>query len=43
MMAAWELWEKACIPSLLSGAGTWFGGTGGKGAIELPDNMQNYF
>ena len=43
MMAAWELWEKACIPSLLSGAGTWFGGKEGKGAIELCDNMQNYF
>ena len=25
MMAAWELWEKAMIPSLLSGAGTWMG------------------
>ena len=23
LMAAWELWEKALIPSLLSGAGTW--------------------
>ena len=23
MMAAWELWEKALIPSLLSGSGTW--------------------
>ena len=25
MMAAWELWEKAMIPSLLLGAGTWMG------------------
>ena len=25
MMAAWELWERALIPSLLNGAGTWFG------------------
>ena len=24
-MAAWELWEHALIPSLLSGAGTWLG------------------
>jgi hypothetical protein len=24
MMTAWELWERALIPSLLSGAGTWF-------------------
>ena len=23
MMAAWELWEKALIPSLLHGSGTW--------------------
>ena len=23
MMTAWELWERAMIPSLLSGAGTW--------------------
>ena len=27
MMAAWELWEKAMVPSLLSGAGTWQGAT----------------
>ena len=43
MMAAWELWEKACIPSLLSGAGTWFGGTECKRAVEMCDNIQNYF
>ena len=24
-MAAWELWEKALVPSLLSGAGSWVG------------------
>ena len=24
MMAAWELWEKALIPNLLSGAGTMY-------------------
>ena len=42
-MAAWELWEKALLPSLLSGAGTWFGGTGCKRAIEMCDKMQNYF
>ena len=24
MRAAWDLWEKALIPSLLSGSGTWF-------------------
>ena len=25
MMSAWELWERALVPSLLSGAGTWLG------------------
>ena len=25
MMAAYELWERAMVPSLLSGAGTWMG------------------
>ena len=25
LMPAWELWEKALIPSLLSGFGTWVG------------------
>ena len=25
MMAAWELWERALVPSLLSAAGTWVG------------------
>ena len=25
LMAARELWERALIPSLLSGSGTWFG------------------
>ena len=41
MMAAWEFWEKASIPSLLSGAGTWFGGTECKWAVDMCDN--NYF
>ena len=43
LMAAWELWERALIPSLLSGAGTWFGLKKNKKAIELCDNIQNYF
>ena len=43
MMAAWELWEKALVPSLLSGAGTWFGAGGCKAAIDLCDNVQNFF
>ena len=25
LVAAWELWERALIPSLLAGAGTWLG------------------
>ena len=43
MMAAWELWEKALVPSLLSGAGTWFGPGHCKDAIELCDKIQNFF
>ena len=43
MMAAWELWERAMVPSLLSGAGTWFGLRDNKKVIEMCDNLQNYF
>ena len=43
MMAAWELWERALVPSLLSGAGTWFGLKDNKNVIEMCDNLQNYF
>ena len=43
MMAAWELWERALIPSLLSGAGTWFGMKDSKKVVEICDNIQNYF
>ena len=43
MMAAWELWEKALVPSLLSGAGTWFGSGGCQAAIELCNKVQNFF
>ena len=42
MMAAWELWERALIPSVLSGAGTWFGMKKCKKAIEMFDSLQNY-
>ena len=42
-MAAWELWERALIPSLLSGAGTWFGLKKNKKAIDMCDSLQNYF
>ena len=34
--AAWELWEKALVPSLLSGAGTWIG------EIKETENYCNY-
>ena len=42
MMGAWELWEKALVPKLLSGAGTWFGGEC-KEAIKICDDLQNFF
>ena len=41
LMAAWELWEKAMIPSLLSGAGTWVGM--GSTEIDRLDGIQNFF
>ena len=40
-MAAWELWEHALLPSLLSGAGTWLGDV--KKAVDLCDDTQNFF
>ena len=43
MIAAYELWERALVPSLLSGAGTWFGTDGGKAAIDLCDQIQNFY
>ena len=41
LRAAWELWEKALIPSLLSGSGTWFGVC--DQAVDLCDDLQNFF
>ena len=41
LMAARELWERALIPSLLSGAGTWLGEC--KEAIGLCEQIQNFF
>ena len=41
LMAAWELWEKALVPSLLSGAGTWIGDI--NETAKLCDNVQNFF
>ena len=41
MMAAWELWEPALLPSLLSGAGTWVGCTAKE--EERCDKLQYLF
>ena len=41
MMSAWELWEKAMVPFLLSGAGTWLGATTNE--YELCDKIQDMF
>ena len=41
MIAAWELWEKAMVPSLLSGAGTWAGATVNE--YEKCDKLQDMF
>ena len=43
MMAAWELWERALIPSLLSGSGTWFGLKKNTKVIDMCDDLQNFF
>ena len=40
-MAARELWERALILSLLSGAGTWIGDC--KEAINICEDIQNFF
>ena len=40
-MAAWELWEKALVPSLLNGAGTWIGDV--SKAANMCDDIQNFF
>ena len=41
LLAAWELWEKALIPSLLSGAGTWIGNT--EEAMSQCNKIQNFY
>ena len=40
-MAAWELWERALVPYLLSGAGTWVGST--KEEEDRCDKLQDLF
>ena len=39
--AAVELWEKALIPSLLNGAGSWLGNI--KDAVKLCNDIQNFY
>ena len=41
LKAARELWERALIPSRLSGTGTWLGES--KEAIDLCDKLQNFY
>jgi hypothetical protein len=41
MMSAWELWEKAMVPSLLSGAGTWTQIT--EKEVDMCDKLQDMF
>ena len=41
MMSAWELGEKAMIPSLFSGAGTWVGAT--QEECDSCDRLQDMF
>ena len=41
LMDAWELWDKALVPSLLNGAGTWMGITSKE--EEMQDKMQDFF
>ena len=41
LVAAWELWEKALVPSLLSGAGSWLGQS--DETIKLCNQIQNFY
>ena len=41
LMAAWELWDKVILPSLLSGAGTWLGNI--KDTENLCNSLQNFY
>ena len=41
MMAAWVLWERALVPSLLSGAGTWTRITSTE--LDRLDGLQDLF
>ena len=41
LAAAWEIWERALIPSLLSGAGTWLGDI--DEAIKCCNDIQDFY
>ena len=41
LAAAWEIWERALIPSLLSGAGTWLGNI--DEAIKCCNDLQDFY
>ena len=41
LVAAWELWEQALIPSLMAGSGTWLGDI--SEAVKLCIKIQNFY
>ena len=41
LAAAWELWERALIPSLLAGAGTWIGDV--QEAVKFCNTIQEFY
>jgi hypothetical protein len=41
LAAAWDLWERALIPSLLAGAGTWLGDI--TQAVHLCNKIQDFY
>jgi hypothetical protein len=41
LVAAWELWERALLPSLLSGAGTWLGRI--EETVKLCNSIQYFY
>ena len=41
LVAAWELWERALLPSLLAGAGSWIGNI--DDTVDLCNKIQNFY
>ena len=41
LVASWVLWERALVPSILAGAGTWLGNI--KEAIKLCNSLQDFY